>query len=244
MRQITPCLDAYRPVGMLGLVIPDRPFRPRPATARDKLLEAGVSLIRRQGYAATSVDQLCAAAGVTKGAFFHHFASKEALGVALAAYWSESTGSFFAAAPYHDDPDPIARVLGYVDLRIALLGGPPQDFACVAGTMLQEAFASSAALREACAASINGNADALEPDYAAALAARGMAEPTAASLARHVQTVIQGAIVTAKAAPGDNPRAPAEAARESLRHLRRYLELLFAPGAPTPLEPQQEDASA
>ena len=57
-------------------MIPNRPFRPAPLNARDKLLEAGVRLVREQGYAATSVEQLCQLAGVTKGAFFHHFASK------------------------------------------------------------------------------------------------------------------------------------------------------------------------
>ena len=69
-------------------MIPNQPFRPVPTSARDKLLEAGVKLVRQRGFGSTSVDQLCADAGVTKGAFFHHFASKEALGVALADYWS------------------------------------------------------------------------------------------------------------------------------------------------------------
>lgn len=75
-------------------------------SARDKLLKAGVKLVRQQGFAGTSVDQLCREAGVTKGAFFHHFASKGALGVALADYWSSSTAAFFAAAPYHHHADP------------------------------------------------------------------------------------------------------------------------------------------
>jgi len=43
--------------------------RPTPKTdARTKLLEAALSVIRAKGYSATSVDELCAAAGVTKGA--------------------------------------------------------------------------------------------------------------------------------------------------------------------------------
>lgn len=205
-------------------MIPNQPFRPAPVTARDKLLEAAVKLIRTNGFAATSVDQLCGEAGVTKGAFFHHFASKEALGVAAADYWSASTGAFFAGAPFHHYPRAIDRVLGYLDLRIALIAGPPQSFSCVAGTMVQEAFLSSEAIRFACAASISGNADALEPDIALAMAEADVAGTTAASLARHVQTVIQGAFILAKA---DGEAEAAATARDALQHLRRYFTLLF-----------------
>ena len=211
---------------MYFVMIPEQPFRPAATSARDKLLEAGVKLVREQGFAATSVDQLCGAAGVTKGAFFHHFASKEALGVALADYWSSSTGAFFAAAPFHNLPDPVDRVLGYIDLRIALLDGPVESFSCVAGTMVQEAFLSSAAIRAACHDSIMGNARALEADLAAALAQSGATGVTATSLARHVQAVIQGAFVLAKAEGGPDA---AGSAREQLSHLRRYFELLLKP---------------
>lgn len=208
-------------------MIPNRPFRPAPQSARDKLLEAGVRLVREQGFAATSVDDLCRAAGVTKGAFFHHFASKEALGVALAAYWSSNTGGFFAEAPYHHHARPIDRVLGYIDLRLALIAGPPESFSCVAGTMLQESFRTSDAIRAACEASIMGNAAALEDDIAAAMAEAGITGTTAASLSRHVQTVIQGAFILAKS---QAPDAAADLARESIGHLRRYFELLFNAG--------------
>lgn len=203
-----------------------RSFRPVPVTARDKLLEAAVKLVRAQGFAATSVDELCAEAGVTKGAFFHHFASKEALGVAAAQYWSAMTGAFFAGAPYHDMADPVERVLGYIDFRIALVDGPPETFSCVAGMLVQEAFRTSAAIRLAAEASIMGNAAALEADIAAALAHCGRTEPDAASLARHVQTVIQGSFVLAKTQ--GEPAAAAAMARESLGHLRRYFVFLFA----------------
>ena len=53
-------------------MIPNKPFRPTPVIAHDKLLETAVKLIRTNGYSATSVDQLCGEAVVTKGAFFHH----------------------------------------------------------------------------------------------------------------------------------------------------------------------------
>ena len=205
-------------------MIPNRPFRPTPQSARDKLLEAGVLLVRQQGFAATSLDQLCRTAGVTKGAFFHHFASKEALGVALADYWSQSTGGFFAQAPYHHHVRAIDRVLGYIDLRLELLTGPPESFSCVAGTMLQESFRTSAAIRKACADSIMGNARAIEPDIAAAMREAGVTGTTAASLARQIQTVLQGAFVIAKS---QDPANSATLAREAIGHLRRYFELLF-----------------
>jgi TetR/AcrR family transcriptional regulator, transcriptional repressor for nem operon len=200
---------------------PIRTFRPAPLTARDKLLEAGVKLVRERGFAATAVDDLCRAAGVTKGAFFHHFASKEALGVALADYWSTSTGAFFDGAPYHALADPLERVLGYLDFRLMLIEGAPQEFSCVAGTMVQEAFLSSEAIRAACEASISGNAAKLEDDIAAALDRYGVAGIDPAGLALHVQAVLQGGFVLAKA------RGDAAPARDSVRHLKRYFELLF-----------------
>ena len=47
--------------------------------ARELILDAALRIVREQGYSATSVDDLCRAAGVTKGAFFHHFKSTEDL---------------------------------------------------------------------------------------------------------------------------------------------------------------------
>ena len=57
---------------------------PERGSARTRLLEAARDIVRTKGFAATTVDDLCRAADVTKGAFFHHFASKDALGVAAA----------------------------------------------------------------------------------------------------------------------------------------------------------------
>lgn len=192
------------------------------ATAREKLLDAALSRIRTNGYAATTVDDLCAAAGVTKGAFFHHFDSKEALGVAAAEHWSEKTSAFFAAAPYHRHTDPLQRLLGYIDFRKAILTGEVPEFTCLVGTMVQEVYDSSPAIRDACNLSISGHAATLEPDIAAAMARRGIrADWTARSLALHTQAVLQGAFILAKA------KGNAAVAADSIDHLRRYLVQLF-----------------
>jgi TetR/AcrR family transcriptional repressor of nem operon len=194
--------------------------------ARRKLLDAALALVRAQGYAATSVDALCAQAGLTKGAFFHHFSSKQALAVEAADHWSEITGALFATAPYHDHEDPLDRILGYLDFRKALLRGGVAEFTCLVGTLVQEAYASNPDIRKACEASICGHAATLEADIAAAMKRhRVRASWTAASLALHTQAVLQGAFVLAKAKGG------AQIAADSIDHLRRYVELLFKPTA-------------
>ncbi|WP_374299815.1 TetR/AcrR family transcriptional regulator [Paracoccus sp. (in: a-proteobacteria)] len=194
---------------------------PDKGDARTRLLDAARDIVRRQGFAATSVDQLCRAAGVTKGAFFHHFPSKETLGVAAAQHWSDTTGALFAAAPYHDHPDPLDRVLAYVDFRREIIAGGIEEFTCLVGTMTSEVYHAHPALRQACAASIFGHAATLEDDIAAAMAARGITGMTPASLAAHTQAVLQGAFILAKAADDPQP------AIDSVDHLKRYLLLLF-----------------
>jgi TetR/AcrR family transcriptional repressor of nem operon len=193
-------------------------------TARQKLLDAALALIRKKGYAATSVDDLCAQAGVTKGAFFHHFESKDALAIAAANHWSEITGAFFATAPYRRHKDPLSRVLGYLDFRKAILKGEIAEFTCLVGTMVQEAYGTNPGIRDACEASIRGHAAEVEADVAEAMKRyRIRASWTAESLALHTQAVLQGAFILAKAKDG------AEVAAESIDHLRRYVELLFQP---------------
>ena len=197
-------------------------LHPERGEARTRLLEAARDTIRSKGFAASSIDDICRAAEVSKGAFFHHFASKDALGVAAAAFWAETTTAFFAAAPYHQPSDPLERVLAYVAFRRSIISEQLWEFTCLVGTMAEEVYATHPAIREACGASIFGHAATLEADIAAAMAQYGVAGSwTAASLARHTQTVIQGAFVLAKA--GNDP----ELAREGLDHLDQYIRLLF-----------------
>jgi TetR/AcrR family transcriptional regulator, transcriptional repressor for nem operon len=190
--------------------------------ARCELIEAALSLIREKGYAATSVDELCAAAGFTKGAFFHHFKSKDALAVAAANHWSEISGAFFEAARYHEHSDPLDRVLGYLDFRKEILKGEIAEFTCFVGTMVQEVYGTSPQIRAACEASISAHAAMVQADIAAAMKRyRIRATWTAESLALHTQAVLQGAFILAKA------KGNAAVAAASVEHLRRYVELLF-----------------
>ncbi len=183
-------------------------------------------LVRKQGYAATSVDEICAAAGVSKGAFFHHFASKEELGVAAAEQWTARADELiFTLPPWVRIEDPLERLLAHIDFRLFMLEGPPEGFTCFVGTMVQESFASSEALRHASEASISAYCERLAVDIEAAIARYRIRDGVSAiSLAWHVQAVLQGAFVIAKAR--NSPRE----ARDSVLHLKRYIKMLFDGG--------------
>jgi TetR/AcrR family transcriptional repressor of nem operon len=190
--------------------------------SKTKLLDAALQVIRTKGYTATRIEDVCEAAGLTKGSFFHHFNSKEELALEAAAYWDAMTGGLFVAASYHGLPRALDRLLAYVDFRKALLLGELPEFTCLVGTMVQEVYGTQPAIRDACEKSIWGHAATLEADIAEAVRDCGVrAEWSAESLALHTQAVIQGAFILAKAKGGP------EIAAQSLDHLRRYLELLF-----------------
>jgi TetR/AcrR family transcriptional repressor of nem operon len=198
----------------------------RIATARHesktRFLEAALQVIRAKGYTATTVEDVCGAAGLTKGSFFHHFDSKEELALAAADYFTEGAGALFASAPYHQRADPLDRLLAYVDFRKTLLAGELADFTCLAGTMVQEVYDTHPAIREACDRSMSGHSERLVPDIVEAMRKYGVTgDWTPRSLALYVQAVMQGSFILAKAKGG-----PAVAG-ECLDHLRRYIEMLF-----------------
>ncbi|MGZ3409063.1 MAG: TetR/AcrR family transcriptional regulator [Xanthobacteraceae bacterium] len=189
---------------------------------KTRLLDAARDIIRAKGYAATTVDDICGAAGVTKGGFFHHFASKEQLAKAAIEQFGAMATKLFTTAPYSALPDPRDRVFGYVDFRAQILVGEIAQYTCLMGTTVQEVYATHPELRTAANQGMSEHVDMLTRDIEAA---KKLYAPdatwTAESVGYFMQSVLQGAFIFAKAkqSPG--------VALESLKHLRRYLEMLL-----------------
>ncbi len=190
--------------------------------SKTKLLDAALHVIRSKGYAASTIDDICRKAGVTKGSFFHHFKSKDELAIAAASYWGTMTDGFFAVAPYRKLQDPLQRLFGYVDFRGEILQGELPDYTCLLGTLVQETYATHPDIRAACDQGMSSHIAELTRDVEAAKKLYApKARWSAGSVGNFIQVVLQGGFIFAKAK--QNP----DVVRESLAHLRGYLEALF-----------------
>ena len=191
-------------------------------SSKTKLLDAALKVIRGKGYSATTLDDMCAAAGVTKGSFFHHFSGKEDLALAAVRHWNEVTGGLFASADYQQLSDPRERILAYIDFRSQIVQGDLAEVTCLLGTMVQETFDSHPAIRAACREGIESHARTLVPMIARAKALYAPdADWSAESLALYTQAALQGAFIVAKA-QGDSNTAV-----QCIAHLRRYVDSLL-----------------
>jgi len=65
----------------------NRPKQERAEETQQRIMQAALVCFSRKGYQATSVAEICEAAGVTKGAFFYHFPTKQSLFLALLESW-------------------------------------------------------------------------------------------------------------------------------------------------------------
>lgn len=197
----------------------DTEARVHKSDVKTRLLDAALQGVRTKGYSATTIDEVCRLAGVSKGSFFHYFPDKESLALAAAQYFSADAESFFTSAAYNNEADPRDRVLGYIDLRAAMVTGAIPDFTCLLGTMVSETYATHPAIREACDERIQRQTDRVAKDLEAAKRMYAPDAPwSAQSMALFTQAVLQGAFILTKAA--NNPAAGVD----SIAHLRRYIE--------------------
>jgi len=190
--------------------------------SKNRLLDAAVRVFGAKGYSATTLDDVCRSAELTKGCFFYHFKSKEDLAVASASRFAEASREVMAGAAYRALADPLDRLLGYVELRASLIRGDVGAYSCLLGTLVQEIHETHPVIRAACEQGICDQASEVATDIKLA---KDLYAPeanwSAQSLGLYTQAVLQGSFILAKATGGRN------AAVMCIEHLQRYLELLF-----------------
>lgn len=121
-----------------------------PEQTRQKIIEAAVARVLKQGYAATTIDQICEDSGVTKGSFFHHFESKEAMARSAVKCWSEYGTSLCAKAWEDSTQDPLDQLRMMMGIMEGFAKRPDEPCVCVVGMLAQELSTSNPEMRDAC----------------------------------------------------------------------------------------------
>jgi AcrR family transcriptional regulator len=77
----------------------------RSEETRSKIIESAIKLFSNSGYNTASVDDICKDAGISKGAFYHHFESKQALFLALLDGWLQTIDNAIEASKDKTAPE-------------------------------------------------------------------------------------------------------------------------------------------
>ena len=185
-----------------------------------KLLDAAQKLILENGFVGTSVDEICKAAKLTKGSFFHYFESKEKLGVELLTRYCASAKEKFKKGCCQEEKDPLKRIYNFLDCMIEM--GKQNPHGCLLGGMSQELADSHPDIRSICSEAFKGLAEGMTGEFEKAKKMHApKASWTARSLANQLVTLMQGSLLLGKVTHDKR------FAEDSIRHFKGYLEHLF-----------------
>jgi len=186
---------------------------PRPDRSRAALIDIAATLFRRQGYAATGLNQILDEAGVKAGSLYHHFPrGKQQLAAAVVD--SAGSGIEQLLRRFLATDRPVADIVDrWIDLLVAGLAGDQRD-GCPIEPIATESVSASPLVRAASARAFTGWCVAIEER----LSSEGWSDNDAETVALAVISLIEGALILSRIA-GDP--AALSAARPAARSLLR-----------------------
>ncbi len=173
----------------------------------------------RRGYWGTSVDDVCRAVGVSKGAFFHYFEDKEELALAaLDQFVLKMVQRVREAVAGMDPADAYGRICAYCDLVADAADVQRSQQGCLIAAFVMETHSDDGAFARRCAAHFGGWVDLLRQEFATALAlTRPPKQNMAAELAQYCVCVIEGALILARG------RGDPLVVVSAMDHFKRYV---------------------
>jgi TetR/AcrR family transcriptional repressor of nem operon len=188
-----------------------------------KLVDAGVKLMRARGYNATTVDDICADAGVTKGGFFHYFKSKDDIAHCALAHFHEDRMKSYEDAPFRKLADPLDRVFGRLDFVKASIGGDHHvTKGCLIGMFAQELAVTNPEIGGVCQNYFSRMVRDFSNDLAEAKAKHApAAQFDPRGLAQLYLSIVQGSLMLAKIAVNN------DVLHENIEQFRTHLKCLF-----------------
>ncbi|MBS9460922.1 TetR/AcrR family transcriptional regulator [Flagellimonas sp. 389] len=194
---------------------------------RDKILAESKTLIFENGFSGTSIDQILARTGITKGAFFYHFKTKNVLAHALIEEFAKEDIAHMNEALSKTQElkgDALKRLLQFIQEFIDMMSGLSEPYSCLYASYtyepsqfdketLQHISETILTWRNTMESLIN---DVLK-EYDTKI------DIDLQSLADHTVVIFEGAFVVSKALKGRDLTA------DHLRHLKNYFQLIFEP---------------
>jgi len=198
------------------------------AATRERILDAAESLILARGYAGMTVDNILEAVGITKGAFFYHFQSKDELASVLLDRFAERDAETYERVKTRAESlsdDPLQQVLLFIRLFEEMFEGLEQPYpGCLFASYVYELQQFDDGTRNLIRDSFLRWRDLLRSKFEAVARKYPPDLPVDYGVLADMFTVVlEGAFVTSKAI-GD-PKVVVE----QIRQFRRYVELLFSP---------------
>jgi TetR/AcrR family transcriptional repressor of nem operon len=181
------------------------PKQPRARVTREKVISEAGRLFALKGYHDTKLDEILEAAGITTGAFFHHFQGKEDLGFAVIDQHMEARRKLLdrieQSFPSQGEAGPLAPVIRRLDAIAEMVRRRGQDRGgCVIGNLCTTLSDTHEGFRRRLAECFEEMAREFRPHLEAAARGRaGLSAAGAADLARYIVSVIEGAIMLGRA---------------------------------------------
>ena len=190
-------------------------------------MDSAEALILGNGFSGTSIDQIIDKVGITKGAFFYHFKTKDELARSLIDRYVEADRRLLhdsMARAENLSRDPLQQLLIFVGLflEVAERSSEPNP-GCLFASYCYESGQFDDEMQEVVGEAILEWRRVIGAKLEEAVAAHPPKEPIhLASLADMLTVVFEGAFILSRVLKGPKVFA------EQLRHYRRYIELLFA----------------
>jgi TetR/AcrR family transcriptional repressor of nem operon len=200
---------------------------------RERILDGAERLILDRGLAGTSIDEILSETGTSKGAFFHHFPSKNHLARALVERYAANDVAFledYMGRAEAASDDPATQVLEFVRLfEEAADEMVAQQPSCLYVSYIYDRQLFEDGTNDVIVGAVTAWRERLADKLRAAAELHPPAAPVDfAALADHVFATFEGAFVLARAT--SDPRVM----RNQLELVRGYLALLFGVPAATP----------
>ncbi len=192
---------------------------------RSRLLDAGRSLMLARGYHATTIDEICAGAAVSKGSFYHFFPDKESYGLALLERFYREGVARVRTGRYATILDPRGRLDAFME-HVERIAPAFWQHGCLMGAFATELAESNPTIHARVAALFDELVAGVTPLFQAVVGDRA----EGAAFAEEMLMMLEGSIILARA-HGDPERIAA-----GLRRFRRSVAARLDPAEPAGVE--------